>query len=1013
MKRKFLAVLLATAMIATQMVSIGAMASTREVTKTYFDIDFENWTGGLGGVKNSDGSTINHDVSGDSSVVSPATVSDRAGTVMKVDYKTTSDGRNYLVRTRMRGNVPSDYNGVNVLWNEFSIKYEGGFAGFGTTENDGARSIVSINKNGQIALGALRGHCEVVPSGASEQAFEPGAILSDVQLELGKWYDIKVAADFTDASAGVLAYVWVNDELVAVGTKIPNITAGFPWSFQKIYFDQAEKEGTTAYVDDIKVYETAELGEIELPDDMVIKNHFDIDFDNWTSNNLGDVKNSDGSAINHSTSGVTSVISSATVADRAGTVMKAELKTTGGGSFLVRSRMNSGVLPANYQNVKVLWNEFSIKYEGGFAGFGTNENDGARNIVSINKNGQIALGAFRGHCEVVPSGTTEQAFEPGAILSDVQLELGKWYDIKVAADFTDEGASTGVPAYVWVNGKLVAYGTKIPNVTPGTPWKFHDFYFDQAEKEGITAYVDDVKTYETTGLGEIEFPDDMVIKSHFDIDFDNWTSGLGNIKNSDGSSIYHDVSGISSAVSPATVSDREGQVMKVDVGTSSANTFFVRTRMNRGKIPSDYSNVKVLWNEFSIKYEGGFAGFGTNEDDYALNIVNINKNGQISLGAFRGHCEYVPAGTTEQEFKPGIVLTGVQLELGKWYDIKVAADFTDENASSGVPAYVWVNGKLVADGVKITTIKPSNGWVFNDFYFDQAEKEGTVAYVDDVRAYETSGLGSDIVKNKVNVMTEALNSISANISTRNETYHPVSAMADGLKEGDGLYKTDKVAQEAEGLKVVAALDGVYKISSVTVTERWFDDNGLKVSVEIGKNGNLTKVVDNQGVNKNSEPGVVDTTYTFAPTEGDTIVYTFTVENHRWPENEEDLGKTESDYQIYELAANGFYVEEVTETGFVPEIGHWYHSDDNAITRYYINCYNAGEDFNGKFFIASYDGNKLVGISAPADVTLKKGANTLGCEDTSAIYNENYTYKAFLWGGLDTVKPIIASEDVIK
>ncbi len=1021
MKRKFLAVLLAVAMIATQMASIVVMASAEEVTKTYVDMDFENWTTDyLGDVKSSDGSAIYHDVSGDSSVVSRATVSDREGQVLKVALKTTS-GSNHLIRTRMNrgyGIFPDNYSNVDVLWNEFSIKYEGGFVGFGTTENDGARNIVSINKDGQIALGALRGSCEYKPGGAAEQEFQPGIIIPDVQLELGKWYDIKVAADFTDAgaSSGDPAYVWVNGELVANGTKISSITPGFPWTFQDFYFDQASKEGITAYVDDVKTYETALLGEIELPEDMVIKNYVDMSFDNWTTDSLGNVSNRDGSTIYHDVSGDTSVVSRATVSDREGQVLKVALKTSGGGNHLIRTRMNRGygIFPSNYSNVKVLWNEFSIKYEGGFVGFGTNENDGARNIVSINKDGQIALGALRGSCEYKPGGAAEQEHQPGIIIPGVQLELGQWYDIKVAADFTDANANSGVPAYVWVNGELVANGTKITSITPGFPWEFHDFYFDQAAKEGITAYVDDVKTYETAGLSDVEPPaePETDIKKHFDISFDNWTSGLGSIANSDGSAINHDTAGVTSVVSSANDSER-GKVMKVDVKTSGGSNYLFRTRMNRGVVPANYSTVEVLWNEFSIKYEGGFAGFGTNEDDNARNIVNITKDGQISLGAFRGHCEYVPEGTTEQQFKPGTILTGVQLELGKWYDIKVAADFTDPGASSGVPAYVWVNGKLVADGVKISSITKSSPWLFQKIYFDQAEKEGTVAYVDDIKVYETAELGSDINKDKVNVMMNALNSICANIATRNETYHPVSAMADGLKEGDSLYKTEKVAKEAEGLKVVATLDGVYEISSVTVTERWLNDNGLKVSVEIGKNGTLTKVVDSQAVNQGSEPGAVDTVYPFVPTEGDTIVYTFTVDNHRWPENEEDLGKTESDYQIYELAANGYYVEDVEDTGFVPEIGHWYHSDDNAITRYYINCYNAGEEISGKFFIASYNGNKLVGISAPVDVTLKSGANTLGCEDTTDIYNENYTYKAFLWGGLDTVKPIIASEDVIK
>ncbi|MBR5507843.1 MAG: hypothetical protein IKV88_07350, partial [Clostridia bacterium] len=753
MKRKFLAVLLAVAMIATQMASIAVMASTEEVTKTYVDMDFENWTtDNLGDVKNSDGSTIYHDVSGDSSVITRATVSDRAGQVMKVALK-TSGGGNHLIRTRMSrgyGIFPDNYSNVKVLWNEFSIKDEGGFVGFGTTENDGARNIVSINKSGEIALGALRGSCEYKPGGAAEQEHQPGIIIPDVQLELGKWYDIKVAADFTDANAnsGVPAYVWVNGKLVANGTKISSITPGFPWAFQDFYFDQAEKEGITAYVDDVKTYETALLGEIELPEDMVIKSYVDMSFDNWTTDYLGSVLNRDGSTIYHDVSGDSSVITRATVSDRAGQVMKATLKTSGGATegsgHLIRTRMNRGygIFPDNYNNVKVLWNEFSIKYEGGFVGFGTTENDGARNFVTVNKNGQIELGALRGHCEYKPNGAKENDFVPGTIIPDVQLELGQWYDIKVAADFTDEGANSGVPAYVWVNGKLVAKGTKITSITPGFPWAFQDFYFDQATKEGIIAYVDDVKTYETSGLGEIETPvePEIEIKKHFDIDFENWNGSLGSIANSDGTAINHDAAGDTSVVSSATDSER-GNVMKVDVKTSGGGNYLVRSRMNRGVIPTDHSNVNVLWNEFSIKYEGGFAGFGTNENDGGYSIVSINKDGQIALGAKLAYCEYAPAGTEESGFKTGTILPDVQLKLGEWYDIKVAADFTVEDADTGVLAYVWVNGKLVAEGVKIEKIYPTRAWTYQKLFFDQAANAGTTAYVDDIKVYETDELG--------------------------------------------------------------------------------------------------------------------------------------------------------------------------------------------------------------------------------------------------------------------------------
>ncbi|MBO5370339.1 MAG: hypothetical protein J6B23_06660, partial [Clostridia bacterium] len=148
---------------------------------------------------------------------------------------------------------------------------------------------------------------------------------------------------------------------------------------------------------------------------------------------------------------------------------------------------------------------------------------------------------------------------------------------------------------------------------------------------------------------------------------------------------------------------------------------------------------------------------------------------------------------------------------------------------------------------------------------------------------------------------------------------------------------------------------------------------------------------------------VETTYNFAASEGDTIVYTFKAATHR-PE--------ESDYQIYELEALGSYVEDVTQTGFAPETGFWYHNSNDAIDSYYINCNNAGdEDISGKLFIAAYNGNKLVKLTEAKDVTVKKGANTLSCAETDGIYDSTLTYKVFMWDGIGTLKPVAASADI--
>ncbi|MBO5370307.1 MAG: hypothetical protein J6B23_06495, partial [Clostridia bacterium] len=609
------------------------------------------------------------------------------------------------------------------------------------------------------------------------------------------------------------------------------------------------------------------------------------------------------------------------------------------------------------------------------------------------------------------------------IVPGVQLELGKWYDIKVAANFADENASSGVPAYVWVNDELVANGTVISSVVPGTGWVYNKLYFDQAENENSVAYIDDIKVYETAQLGEIIVPEEPnpdepgntpeITNSYFDIDFENWTewgdNNFNGAKNSDGSEISHEWGANPWYMASATDSGRTGKVMRAAIPTSGGSNYFLRSRMKVANLPSDYTNVDVLWNEFSIKYEGGFIGFGTNENDHAYSIISVNKNGQLALGARWGYNEV----GSEGNFNAGTIIHGVQLELGKWYDIKVAANFADENASSGVPAYVWVNDELVANGTVISSVVPGTGWVYNKLYFDQAENENSIAYIDDIKVYETAELGL-AVPEKINVMREALNSIEASIRPRNDEYNAETKMVDGNKSEDSLYKSIKTRAEADGLKVIAALNAVYSISSATVTERYIDDHGLTVTVEIGKAGELTTVVDNQPVNNGKGE------YTFNATEGDTIVYTFKVAEQRW--NEDNRDSAESDYQICELEAFGTYVEDVAQSGFAPKIGFWYNDWNGQVEdviSYYITCYNVGdEEITGDFIVAAYDGNKLVKVAAVKDNpedknVLKKGANVVSCMEKQNFYDASLTYKAFFWDGAGTMVPVVKATDIIK
>jgi len=765
----------------------------------------------------------------------------------------------------------------------------------------------------------------------------------------------------------------------------------------------------------------------------VTVSYYDIDFETWTSwdgSTIVGSTQSDGKAITHAWGGDPYRISGTYDAARGGNVMKGTIPTSGGSSdgYLLRSRMRAANQPSNYNGTQILWNEFSIKYEDGFVGFGPNENTNAYNIISVNKDGKLEIGARWGYKEVGESG-----YVAGTKVPNGQLELGKWYDIKVAADFTDADAgSSGVPTYVWLNGELISSGIRISDIRPGYGWEYTKLWFDQAESTASTVYIDDIKVYETEDFGDLITPEDpedpeepedpeipVVVPdidnsarktvSYYDIDFESWTNWEGNnvfggATQSNGDAITHEWGGDPYRISGTEDAERGGKVVKGTIPTSggSSDGYLLRSRMRSANQPSNYNGTQVLWNEFSVKYENGFVGFGPNENTNAYSIISVNKDGQLEIGARWGYKEVGESG-----YVAGTKVPGGQLQLGQWYNIAVAADFTDADAgTSGVPTYVWVNGELISSGIRISDIRPGYGWDYTKFWLDESQNADTVISIDDVEIYETAEIGNGVViKKEINVMTEALNSIEANISTRSEQYHPVRVMADGSKVDDSMYKSLKVAEELEGLKVVAALNAVYEISSVTVTERWMGDQGLTVTVEIGKNGSLTKVVDNQPVNKGSEGGTaVDTTYSFDATEGDTIVYTFKAATNR-PE--------ESDYQIFELAAKGSYVEDVAETGFVPEIGLWFHYADNKITRYSISCNYAGEEaVSAQFFIAAYDGDELVKFVTPVDVTLKKGANIFLSAEEDGIYDENYTYKAFIWKSLETPIPFATAGNII-
>lgn len=258
MKKRFLAMLVSLMVFATMLSPLGVLADTSRVTKSYVDVNFDNWTNTTHGLNVNGVKIISDGVwMGNTSALTLSQDPERPGQSLSVSPETTS-GQAYYVRARvLSGALPSNYSSCDVLWTEFTVKYTGGFVGFGFGETDWAYNLVSINKSGSLEIGTRWGYGEVGGGNYSR-----GTAIPDSQLEVGKWYHIAVAVDFTDASAassGAPFHIWINGEKICDGVRTANVKPGSAWVYHKMWVDAAEETGRTIYIDNLKLYETAEV----------------------------------------------------------------------------------------------------------------------------------------------------------------------------------------------------------------------------------------------------------------------------------------------------------------------------------------------------------------------------------------------------------------------------------------------------------------------------------------------------------------------------------------------------------------------------------------------------------------------------------------------------------------------------------------------------------------------------------------------------------------------------------
>ncbi len=345
-----------------------------------------------------------------------------------------------------------------------------------------------------------------------------------------------------------------------------------------------------------------------------------------------------------------------------------------------------------------------------------------------------------------------------------------------------------------------------------------------------------------------------VTKTYADVNFDNWGSGTHALM-SDGSDLSIAWDGTRTTLSVVEENSALGKVWKIPV-TEGDYKYFMRGRLLRGTVPSTYANCDVLWSEFTIKYEGGFVGFGFGENDAAYNLVSINKDGNLEIGTRWGYGEVGGGNYTR-----GTAIPDSQLELNKWYHIAVAVDFTDASAtSSGAPFYVWVNGELICDGMRTAAIKPGSAWTYHKLWVDTSASGERTVYVDNLKLYETSAVDSHI-EDEYNVNFEDENPDDYITIDGSEITTPSRATVADVKAAfpeanltfmkDGEEVTDDTMSVAGVTAYVYSGNGMYfeeytlvpdsTLYSVTVTDSYADNNGAgeysvgdTVTIEAGR-----------------------------------------------------------------------------------------------------------------------------------------------------------------------------------
>lgn len=288
MNKRILTMFIAVVMLTAMFTGIGVSADKAAVAESYIDYSFDNWSG-IDSHFQTDGSVsgAKWDRNGTNHVKSYTLATDDARQTKVLKVEPVCSSTNEFFTFRLTNGVPQKYPGNRVVWNEFSVKYEGQIVSIGF-DNDMATQSVSVDYKGQIRTGMQHSYKDI--SSNFGTLLDPNRT-----LELGKWYHIVSAQDLTSGSAEIT--VWVNGEKIAdkVVPATNHLAPNADWKYIEFTVGHVTEGEATVYVDNLKVYTTNTIdnhAEISItdenPDDYITVDGSKIKTPSKA--NVGDVK---------------------------------------------------------------------------------------------------------------------------------------------------------------------------------------------------------------------------------------------------------------------------------------------------------------------------------------------------------------------------------------------------------------------------------------------------------------------------------------------------------------------------------------------------------------------------------------------------------------------------------------------------------------------------------------------------------------------------------------------------